>query len=48
MAIALGQLMPIEVGYTVVYATDIGTGEKGELWLAGGVTTDSGCLEHQM
>jgi hypothetical protein len=47
MANALNDQMPIEVGYQVVPALVIETGERGELWVAGSFTTDEGNLEHE-
>jgi hypothetical protein len=47
MAKAINHPMPIEVGYDVVSAIVMETGEKGEIWVPGCLSADDGNLEHQ-
>jgi len=47
MARAINGPMPIEIGYYIMPAVVVSTGQIGEVWIAGCMTIDDGELEEQ-
>lgn len=47
MALCGGDLIPIEIGYTVIPAMVVETGIMGEIWMAGRFEVPPGELEEE-